>query len=292
MPDWPNIIEQLRTHTNKDFLIESAEMVMGGDINRSYSLSTQDNEKVFIKCNEKNKLAMFKAEALGLEALAKTNTIRVPEVLFYGQNNAESFLVLEHLTLSKKRNETILGKQLAALHRHTQSKFGWHIDNTIGVTSQINTACNSWVEFWIRNRLRPQLNIAKRNNCGIHLSKLGEQLIEKCPSLFSNHQPQASLLHGDLWGGNSAGLADGTPVIFDPAIYYGDREVDLAMMELFGGYDKNCYDAYNDAYPIEAGYGLRKLFYNLYHILNHFNLFGSGYHQQSVNIMEKLLAEI
>ncbi len=292
MPEWSNIIEQLHAHTGKDFIAESAQMVMGGDINRSYSLESRKQEKIFIKFNEKNKLAMFNAEAQGLAALENSGTVRVPKVLFYGDNHAESFLVLEYLHLSKARNEEALGQQLAQLHQHTQTEFGWQTNNTIGVTPQINTLNPSWIDFWITNRLRPQLNIAKRNNCGIHLSKLGEQLIEKCPALFSNHKPQASLLHGDLWGGNSAGLEDGTPVIFDPAVYYGDREVDLSMMELFGGYNKVCYDAYNEAFPVEDGYGLRKLFYNLYHILNHFNLFGSGYHQQSVNIMEKLLAEI
>ncbi len=292
MPDWNNITDALQSVTSLNFKPESAEMVMGGDINRSYKIAANDGSFAFVKFNERNKLNMFEAEAAGLAALAATNTVRVPEVIHFGQNDVESYLALEFLPLTKYRDEVVFGQQLAALHKHTQAQFGWHINNTIGLATQVNTPDDSWINFWINYRLKPQLNIARRNNCGAHFTKLGQDLLEKCPALFVGHKPEASLLHGDLWGGNAAGLEDGTPVIFDPACYYGDREVDLAMMELFGGYDNKCYDAYNEAYPVSDGYGIRKLFYNLYHVLNHFNLFGSGYHRQSMQMIEKLLAEV
>jgi fructosamine-3-kinase len=167
--------------------------------------------------------------------------------------------------LKRNGDWAALGQMLAKLHRQTGPRFGWHRDNWIGATPQVNGWRDDWSEFWQECRIRPQLELARKN---------GFSLPE--PPRLKNHQPQASLLHGDLWSGN-AGFIEKGPVIFDPAVYYGDREADIAMTELFGGFPARFYDAYNEAFPLPAGYETRKHFYNLYHLLNHLNIFGAGY---------------
>jgi len=293
MPQWNQIAEKLQHEVGKELIITSAQRVMGGDINESYSINATDGTCFFIKTNAKHRLPMFEAELDGLAVVAASNTIRVPNVYFYGQTDTESYLILEYLEFGQRRDDRQLGHQLAAMHECTQADFGWNTNNTIGSTVQINSLHSNWCEFWVDNRLSPQLEIAKANNCGTDLLDLGLKLIEKSPCLFANHNPDASLLHGDLWGGNAACLHDGTPVIFDPAIYFGDREVDLAMMELFGGFNKNCFAAYHESWQIDqSGYRLRKPYYNLYHLLNHYNLFGDSYYQQCIESLQRILAEI
>ncbi|MBI5626988.1 MAG: fructosamine kinase family protein [Nitrosomonadales bacterium] len=174
----------------------------------------------------------------------------------------------------------------------TASQFGFAHKNFIGTTPQPNGWKNSWIDFWREQRLGFQLRLAKQNGYGSQLQTLGERLIDALPAFFENHTPQPSLLHGDLWRGNHSFLADGTPVIFDPAPYYGDRECDLAMTELFGGYPADFYAAYRAAFPLDEGYAVRKDLYNLYHILNHANLFGNGYARQAEQMMLRLLAEV
>ena len=155
-----------------------------------------------------------------------------------------------------------MGRMLAKLHRVTGPRFGWHRDNWIGLSPQQNGWCDDWAEFFWERRIRPQAERA-----GLQVSRGG---------LLENHKPQPSLLHGDLWSGNAGFTAEG-PVIFDPAVYYGDREADLAMTELFGGFPREFYDAYRKEWPVDDGYEKRKPLYNLYHLLNHLNLFGGGY---------------
>ncbi|MGB8408842.1 MAG: fructosamine kinase family protein, partial [Gallionella sp.] len=170
------------------------------------------------------------------------------------------------------------------------SRFGFDHDNFIGTTPQPNGWKNNWIDFWRENRLGFQLRLAAQNGYGGQLQDLGVRLLDALPVFFNSYTPQPSLLHGDLWGGNHAYLPDGTPVIFDPATYYGDRECDLAMTELFGGYSAEFYAAYRAAYPPDAGYAVRRDLYNLYHVLNHANLFGGGYARQAEQMMQKLLA--
>jgi fructosamine-3-kinase len=177
------------------------------------------------------------------------------------------------------------------MHRKAWGQFGWHRDNTIGSTPQTNTPARNWVDFWRRNRLGFQLALAHRNGYGGRLQDRGRRLLERFPTLL-DHAPQSSLLHGDLWGGNMSFDRGGNPVIYDPAVYYGDRETDLAMTELFGGFGGDFYAAYEEAWPLAPGYPTRKLLYNLYHILNHLNLFGSGYLGQAQGMIERLLAEL
>jgi fructosamine-3-kinase len=183
-----------------------------------------------------------------------------------------------------------LGRNLARMHRVTGSRFGWHRDNTIGATPQVNTASEDWIAFWREQRLGFQLNLAAAKGHGGRLIANGMRLMERLPAFFPGGRPQPSLLHGDLWSGNAARTAEGEPVIFDPAVYYGDREADLAMTELFGGFPRPFYEAYAAEYPLDPGYAARKPLYNLYHVLNHLNLFGGGYGAQALRLMEQLLA--
>ena len=233
---------------------------------------------------------MFEAEADGLRELQEANAIRVPEVYDCGVSNGESFIEMEKLELgrSSRATEQALGEQLAALHRHTARRFGWYRNNTIGPTPQINEPSDDWIEFFRIHRLGYQLLLADSNGYADELSGLGRQLSDRLPDLFADYTPEASLLHGDLWGGNW-GSVDGEPVIFDPAVYYGDRESDIAMTMLFGGFGRAFYDAYSASWPMADGHPDRLKLYQLYHVLNHLNLFGSSYLQQAVGLLRNLL---
>jgi fructosamine-3-kinase len=180
-----------------------------------------------------------------------------------------------------------MGQQLAALHQtKVGDTFGWERQNTIGSTPQINTWTADWTEFWVKHRLGYQLQLAQQR--GGHFPKQ-DQLLNLIPDLLAGHTPQPSLVHGDLWSGNAAVTQTGEPVIFDPATYVGDREVDLAMTELFGGFPAAFYQGYNQVFPLDEGYQQRKPLYNLYHVLNHFNLFGGSYESQANRMIMQLL---
>ena len=236
---------------------------------------------------------MFEAEAAGLHALSAAKAIRVPEPLCSGQVGEQAYLVTEYIELGRPSGESLetAGRQLAKLHASIADQFGWQQDNHIGATPQSNDWQDNWIEFWREQRLGYQLGLAARNGYGGRLQKLGEKLLERFPSLI-DHSPQPSLIHGDLWGGNMSFDAEGQPVIYDPATYYADREAELAMTELFGGFGAHFYAAYREARPLAPGYVVRKTLYNLYHILNHLNLFGGGYLGQAEGMMERLLAEV
>jgi protein-ribulosamine 3-kinase len=226
-----------------------------------------DGVQRFVKTSTAARADAFAAEADGLQALKQAG-LRVPEVVSQGVDGEQAFLVLEYLELQSKGDFAALGRILAAAHRHAGPRFGWHRDNYIGATPQQNGWCDDWGEFWWQRRLRPQLDLARKNGFDVD-AKSAVQLLQ-------GHRPQPSLLHGDLWRGN-AGFTAGDPVVFDPAVYYGDREADLAMTELFGGFPREFYSAYHDAFPLPREYETRKHLYNLYHLLNHLNLFGGGY---------------
>ncbi len=265
----------------------------GGSISRSFFIET-DQGKWFVKQNRSELLDMFTAEADGLQALAGCRDLRVPRVIGTGAVGADAFIVLEYLELQPLHgtNGGICGRALAALHRISGAQFGWQRANHIGSTPQTNRPHATWPEFFTNERLRPQLALAERHGYGRDLLDDGMRLTEKLPALFSGHQPQPSLLHGDLWSGNVACDADGGLVLFDPAVYYGDREADLAMTELFGGFPASFYDAYRAAWPLADGYAPRRTLYNLYHVLNHLNLFGGGYLRQAKAMTGALLAEL
>lgn len=245
--------------------IESAAGVSGGCIHDCYRVSIAGTAR-FLKANSAEHQDALAAEADGLAALRAAG-MRAPEPISNGVAGAHAYLVLQYLDLGGRKDFAALGRMLAAAHRSPGPRFGWHRDNYIGSTPQQNGWTESWAGFWQERRLRPQLELARKN--GFDLPAPSVRLIEK-------HNPQPSLLHGDLWSGNAGFIAEG-PVVFDPAVYYGDREADLAMSELFGGFPSEFYRAYNEAWPLDEGYERRKPIYNLYHLLNHLNLFGSGY---------------
>ncbi|NOQ36461.1 MAG: phosphotransferase [Methylococcaceae bacterium] len=287
------LIQHLANETGQSLKNITLTPVYGGDINHCYHLKA-NNISWFIKLNDAELEAMFVAEAAGLKELSQTKTLKIPEVITYGNNGQQSYLVLEYLSLGKSssNSDKLLGRQLAQLHRQKQPFYGWHIDNTIGKTPQHNQRNDDWVTFWQQQRLAKQLQLAAQNGHRGKLQSQGEKLCANIGKFFSNYQPQASVVHGDLWGGNAAVDMQGNPVIFDPACYYADREVDLAMTELFGGYSHNFYAAYEEEWALDEGYNVRKTLYNLYHILNHLNLFGRGYASQASGMISKLLAEL
>ncbi|MGZ5043947.1 MAG: fructosamine kinase family protein, partial [Methylobacter sp.] len=253
-----------------------------------------ENLSFFVKLNTPERLAMFEAEAAGLQALMQTQAIRVPKVIACGRTPDHAFLVLEYIELHSlnSRSEQLLGQQLAQLHLQKQAYFGWHSDNTIGSTVQVNAHYHDWIPFWQEQRLGYQLKLAAAKGYDGRLQTLGDKLCSNLSPFFSGYQPQPALVHGDLWGGNVATDEQGNPVIYDPACYFGDRETDMAMTELFGGFSSTFYQAYQAVYPLTSGYARRKTLYNLYHILNHLNLFGRSYLHQAENMLDKLLADI
>jgi len=245
--------------------IADAQAVSGGCIHRCYR-ATLDGRAVFLKTNEARFADAFAAEADGLSALRKAGCT-APEPLAHGT----TYLLMEFLELKPRGDFAALGRMLAALHRSQGDAFGWPRDNYIGSTPQANARSTGWQHFWREHRLGPQLTLARSNGFALDLPDVSR--------LLENHHPAPSLLHGDLWSGNAAFLASGAPVLFDPAVYYGDRETDLAMTELFGGFPPEFYSAYGSAAygPLPAGHETRKHLYNLYHLLNHLNLFGGSY---------------
>lgn len=291
--DWQPIIRHIESATDRPFNLLKAESLAGGDINAAYRLQAE-NRSFFVKLNSPERLDMFEAETEGLQALAQTQTIRVAKPVVCGKTTGHAFLVLEHIALNNlnARSEQLLGQQLAQLHQQKQAYFGWHRDNTIGNTGQINRQHHDWLAFWQEQRLGHQLSLAAAKGYDGRLQALGEKLLANLAPLFSGYRPQPALVHGDLWGGNVAADDHGNPVIYDPACYFGDRETDLAMTELFGGFGPAFYQAYQAVYPLDQGYNTRKTLYNLYHILNHLNMFGQSYLYQAENMLSKLLVNL
>lgn len=265
----------------------------GGDINTAYQLKTA-TQSWFIKLNKAELLFMFEAEKAGLKTLADLNCVRIPAVIACGTTDDYAYLVLEYLPLRGLSilSERVFAEQLARQHQQPQSYFGWFQTNTIGSTPQENGYYTDWRLFWQQQRLGKQLSLAAENGYIGKLQRDGEKLNAQLAGFFSNYSVQPALLHGDLWRGNVAADYNNQPVMFDPACYYGDREADIAMTELFAGFSADFYAVYQAHYPLDPGYSVRKTLYNLYHILNHLNLFGSGYLRQAEIMIEKLLAQV
>ncbi|MBS3964362.1 MAG: fructosamine kinase family protein [Methylomonas sp.] len=292
MPLSASLVRHLQSVTGQALVACRSHGIGGGDINAAYRLQAAGVDW-FIKTNRAELATMFAAEAAGLQELAAQRQLRVPNVVCHGSDGHQAFLALEYIELTRLHGNAAarLGQQLAALHRAPQAFFGWHIDNAIGSTPQHNDRSNDWLAFWQTIRLGKQLQFAAHNGFTGTLQRNGEKLLGVLPLFFSGYLPHPSLLHGDLWAGNAAADSQGNPVIYDPACYYGDREADLAMTELFGGFSADFKAAYHDNYPVDPGYTVRKTLYNLYHILNHLNLFGGGYLRQAEQMIESLLSE-
>ena len=301
----------------KSVAIQRTDRVMGGDINKSYAVTLNTGDTIFMKANEKEKAASFTAEAAGLFAIAQTGTIRTPKILCAGTDDGEevgySFLLMEHINSGEKRSDywQTLGRELAAMHQADASafceregaagastaqgssnaagmstaSFGFYEDNFIGARPQDNFPAATWIEFFRDKRLAPQfkaadsyLTSADRSRATKLLDHLEDFLIEpKAPSL----------LHGDLWSGNVMVGPDGKAMLIDPAAYVGHAEADIAMTELFGGFSPDFYQAYKEANPLEPGYEKRRDLYNLYQLLNHLNLFGKSYLGAVLSIVEE-----
>jgi fructosamine-3-kinase len=286
---WNQIADRISQVTAVPFQIESRRSVSGGCINQGYAV-TGSGLTYFVKINQASQIEMFEAEALGLKQMLATHTIRVPTPICCGVVEDSSYLVLEWLEFGRGTTTAWeeMGRKLAAMHQAGVSeKFGWERNNTIGSTLQINTWTENWGIFFAKHRIGYQLQLAKRRGEGFpdYL-----QAIEVVQDYLADRNPEPSLVHGDLWSGNAAVMETGEPVILDPATYYGDREVDIAMTELFGGFPAAFYRGYNEVFPLDEGYQRRKTLYNLYHILNHFNLFGGGYGSQAHRMLQQILS--
>lgn len=288
MTEWQQEVAAQIAAASGGFEFHNAVPVGGGDINAAWRFDGR-GARWFVKLNDASKLDMFAAERDGLEELANANAVCVPRPLCLGEAAGKAFLALEWLDLHRPdaESDAELGRLLARQHKKAAAHFGWYRDNTIGSTPQANCRLDDWSTFWRERRLLPQLEFAARNGYP-QLRKRAAPLLDRLDTFFDDHRPVPSLLHGDLWGGNRARLADDTPVIFDPATYYGDREADIAMTELFGRFDSRFYTAYDAEWPLDPGYARRRDLYNLYHLLNHVNLFGGNYERQTLRLLESL----
>ena len=288
-----------RAENAPSFRIERQTPVGGGCINETLRIKG-GGRRYFVKLGRLDghrpdgaeDLAAFEAEADGLEAIAAVGCVRTPRPIVWGNRGGRAWLVLEYIPMTGANGDARLGERLTVLHRKSADRFGWRRDNVIGVTPQPNDWSTDWVDFLRRRRIGFQWQLAREDGAGRTLLDKGERLLADLHALFDGYRPRPSLIHGDLWGGNQAVDQNGEPVLFDPAVHYADREADLAMTELFGGFDRDFYAAYRAAWPLDPGYASRKTLYQLYHILNHHHLFGGGYATQAESMMDHLLAEI
>ena len=295
-----SVDQAITTLFGENLRIVSRRPVHGGDINESYCLSLSDGTAVFMKCNTLKNLSFFEAEAKGLEALRKANAIGVPKALAIGTDKAQriSFLLMEYLERASKLTKywEMYGRELAALHRADCTEFaeadqgrpfGFTHDNYIGASPQTNTPKEDWITFYRECRLLPQIKMAEKYfDSGMR--KQCTKLLDHLDSYLT--EPEfPSLIHGDLWSGNSICGPDGKAWILDPAAYVGHYEAELAMTELFGGNPDSFYGTYNEVTPIDSGYRDRRDLYNLYHLLNHLNLFGGSYRGSVQRILNRYI---
>lgn len=230
---------------------------------------------------------IIQSECDGLIALS--TYVKTPEIIGQGKVDGFCWLGLGWLSLSPKSEIAAarLGTQVAMMHKKTANRYGWEHDNWIGTTTQRNLWESHWSTFFLKNRLEPQLQLVAGKNAN-RIVKMADRLRVAVAEVLKKHNPKASLLHGDLWGGNWGALTDATPVLFDPAIHYADRECDLAMTELFGGFPDSFYEAYERIWPLSEGYERRRNIYALYHVLNHFNMFGVAYESQCLALIQEI----
>ncbi|MGN8158457.1 fructosamine kinase family protein [Salinisphaera sp. RV14] len=292
MSDWAVIESAIGAATGRPFTVVDHRTALGGDINQAHVVSDGDR-RFFVKTNRADRHAMFQAEAAGLSELRQATLLRVPEPIAVAANGDTAFIVLEYLELARptRASMTRLGEGLAEMHGIVATRHGWERDNTLGPNTQHNARHADWTEFWRENRLAVMLDALAPDYP--ELARAGDRLLAVLPDLLAGHKPEASLLHGDLWGGNAGADRAGRPVIFDPAVYYGDRETDLALTELFGGFSPDFYEAYWGAWPASPGYReIRRPLYQLHHLLNHARLFGGGYAAQARRVMAQLVARV
>ena len=282
---WHRIASVITEHTDQLFELDSAQAIGGGCIHACYKLEGKDSRRYFLKTHSAEASALLRCEFNALRILRETQSIYLPKPLHMGTTEDKAYLLLEYIEFGGPPNPERMGQQLAALHLNTGEQYGWHEDNFIGLAPQKNTQNYDWIDFFRTERLAFQIRL---NHDRGYRYKQAQALLDKIEAFFAGYLPVPSLLHGDLWSGNAAYTRNGYPIIFDPAAYYGDRETDLAMTELFGGFPTGFYDAYNRAWPLDPGYAERKQLYQLYHILNHAYLFGGGYVSQAESCINAL----
>lgn len=259
----------------------------GGDISMAYCLYTKTS-RYFCKINKANKAySMFMVEKNGLEAINRTNTINAPEILFCGQYNTYSYLIMEYIEpkIPSTKDMALLGHKLAAFHQSVSEYFGWEIDNFIGSLPQSNKNHQNWASFYIKERLEPQFKLARDANL-LKSPEIPSQnkMMVVCSELCEN--VKSSFLHGDLWSGNYLISSTGIPYLIDPAVYFGHHEVDIAMTRLFGGFDPAFYKAYEETFPKQPMYKERNDLYQLYYLLVHLNLFGNSYYSSVISMLK------
>lgn len=291
--EWNELVITLADKLGEPLVFSEAIPVSGGDINACFALRC-GTRKFFVKLNSPDKLVMFEQEAQMLIRLAEGSTWRVPQPYLTGQTGSHSCNVLEFIELSSVdgSSSSQLGAGLAELHQVKSDCYGWPGAGYLGLSRQLNEPSTNWCEFWRSQRLGFQRLQALRNGLPAHIGVRLELLIDSLEQLLGDYQPRAALLHGDLWHGNCGADQQGRPVVFDPASYFGDPEADLALTELFGGFPENFYQAYWQVCPRVAEYEVRSQLYQLYHVLNHFNLFGGLYGSRAGTMTDLLLAEI
>jgi protein-ribulosamine 3-kinase len=269
---------------------DSAQTVGGGCIHGAWRLAGTDGP-VFLKTSRADSAWLLEAEADGLAGLRDAGFLRVPGVFGHGVVEDTAWLALEWLELrpATPRSERLLGEALARQHLAGGERFGWRQDNAIGATPQRNDMSDDWAVFFQARRIGSQLEAGARRGLPGRLLARGERLLAEIPALLADRQPAPALLHGDLWSGNHAADAQGAPVVFDPAVHYGDPECDIAMARLFGGFDREFFAAYDAHLPPAPGRARRERLYQLYHVLNHANLFGGGYVGQAERLIDSLL---
>ncbi|WP_079710552.1 fructosamine kinase family protein [Paraliobacillus ryukyuensis] len=272
-------IKQVLEHIGDTTSIIAVRPVSGGDINQAYHVRTE-KKQYFLKQNEHASSHFFRFEAKGLQLIEETNTIAVPHVHFYNQpDQGDTGILVMDWVEGKKNDQTItdLGQNIAAMHQHTHQQFGFDQDGFIGTLNQPNQFTSDWVTYYREFRLKP---LFKKTLIHHRLPKDREQRLEKLIDQLDNllpAYPKASLLHGDLWGGNWVTGANGKPYVIDPAVFYGDHLFELAFTEVFGGFSQAFYDAYQEVFEIEPYYEDIKPIYQLYYLLVHLLLFGEGY---------------
>ncbi|MCP4195939.1 MAG: fructosamine kinase family protein [Proteobacteria bacterium] len=291
MEDYQPVEAALGEHFAEPVKIASRISISGGCINQAWKLELSNGQAVFMKENSARFENMFHAEAIGLKALRVAGGPRVPVPISVHGNSDSQFILMSYIAEGPRGKNywEKFGRSFATLHRHHGKSFGFSENNYIGSTPQVNTTSIHWPEFFGTYRLGYQIGLAaKQGLADATLVLKTENLISKLVELLPN-DPRPSILHGDLWGGNVMTGKDGTAVIIDPATYWGHFEADLAMTELFGSFPANFYRAYNELLPISPEYGEIKEIYNLYHVLNHLNMFGSSYTSQATAIVNRFL---
>lgn len=290
---WDDLEQELTSKTGDTASISHRASISGGDINQAFRVQFGD-QNYFCKFNKNMPKDFFLTEFRALEMIRSVNVIQSPKPIAVGISGHFHYLILEYIPLQSTGNIEYFGRQLAQFHRSSINHnsingfYGFNNDNYIGTMPQQNKPMENWCDFWIDQRIKPQMKMANKLGYAQQLTKYPSTLYRGIQNILDTHYPASVMVHGDLWSGNKSFNNLGEPVIYDPAMYFGDREVDLALSELFGGFAPGFYRAYKEFWALPAGYVQRRDVYNLYHLLNHLNSFGTAYLDRCRSIIDAL----